>query len=146
MVFNSIESLEKHLLDKIESALYVTGELVYDKADEKLAEFYAEYDPDYYKRTNQLRDNTLSFRPVKRTYNGAEVEVGYTDTEVNYKHGNTTLTISNSMMGAYPHGGYEFAGGEPIFVKLLDDLFKYGYADYAIERGLKSVGIHARKV
>lgn len=142
MVFNSVSDMEAYLLNKIDEAVYAAGELVYEKADEKLAEFYAEYKPDYYKRTNQLRDNTLLFKPVKSTRRGAEVEVGYTDQAgIHYDHGNTALTVYNSMMGDYPHGGWEPAGGEPIFDKLLIDLFELGYADYALERGMRYAGI-----
>lgn len=146
MVFKNEADLKNFLLNKIEDALYITGELVYEKADEKLAEFYAGYSPDYYPRTNQLRDNTLMFNPVESTHNGAEVTVGYTDQEVHYKHGNSALTVSNSMTGEYPHGGWEPAGGKPIFMELLVDLYELGYADYALERGMQSVGLSVKRV
>lgn len=141
MVFKSIEQLEKHLLNKIEDAVYVAGEMVYDRADEKLANFYAEYTPDDYNRTYQLRDNSLSFSEIRKTSTGAEVKIGYTDENINYANGNTDLSVYNSMMGEYPHGGFEQAGGRAVFVELLNDLYEYGYADYALETGMMSAGI-----
>lgn len=145
MVFNSIEDLKKYLLLEIDEAVMAAGELVYEKADEKLAEFYVEYEPDYYKRTNQLRDNSLRFMPLTPIPNGAKVGIGYTDDDIGYKHGNTSLTVWNAMMGDYPHGGWKPAGGEPVFGKLLTDLYELGYADYALERGMDYAGIPFKK-
>jgi hypothetical protein len=145
VVFHSIKDIKKDLLNKIEQAVYDAGELVYERADEKLAQFYNEYEPDYYIRTNQLRDNSLSFSPAKKTNNGVSVEIGYIDQEINYNNGNTPLTVWNSMMGDYPHGGYEPAGGNPVFISFYNDLFELGYINHAVETGMRHAGIPAKR-
>ena len=130
MVFKSQKQLESFLLNKCKVAVADTENKVYAIIKSTLAEFYGEFSPEEYIRTNQLL-HSLVKTDVKRVGNGYEAEVYFDDSMLNYDQGGIPLqhtpehgmsgwatwtgeTVLNvAMESSVPHGGH--IGGTPVW-------------------------------
>lgn len=156
MVFKNQKQLEDFLMAKCKNAIIQAEEKVHQTIDNCLKQFYNEFSPDEYIRTEQLL-HSLVKSDVKESGNGFEVEVYFDVDGLNYPKGETELQsgrkgyanwnkdtiLDVAMTGSYgglPHGGY--AEGTAIWtesIKRLGDV--YGL----LERELRAQGIPIKK-
>ena len=156
MIFKNEKQLKEFLLAKCKNAIIQAEEKVHQIIDNCLKQFYSEFSPDEYIRTEQLL-HSLVKSDVKPSGNGFEAEVYFDINGLNYPKGETELqsgekgyanwdrdTILNVVMtGSYsglPHGGY--AEGTAIWtesIKRLGDVWSL------LEHELKAQGIPIKK-
>lgn len=135
MVFNSIDQLEKHLMQKCRAAVAETEKEVHDKFKVNVDNFYSEFTPEEYIRTGNLR-GSLQCSPVISSGNSVEAEV-YFDTP-SYEQGMMPLqhtpehgrygwatwsgedVLVTALSTGMPHGGY--AAGKPIWTIAMNEL------------------------
>lgn len=158
MVFKNEVQLKKFLLSKCKAAVAGTEQKVHDIIDKCLKQFYAQFDPDEYIRTEQLLHSLVKGN-VKKVRNGYEAEV-YFDTDGLYyqtgvvptQHGtgyavwdkDTILDVA--MTGSYgglPHGGY--AKGTAIWTKSQATIATLGGVYEMLERELHAIGVPVKK-
>lgn len=143
MVFDSIEALKNHILSCSKVAVEIARDKVYSVISECLEQFYSEFKPDVYVRTEQLLRSLVKDRVVS-TGNGWEAEV-YFDIELldystrivpdgkswspnNTYHRdawtkeNDKWVLETAMQGGKPHGGY--AEGTQIWTESMNWLTK----------------------
>lgn len=140
MVFKNEKQLKDFLLAKCKNTVVQTEEKVHRIIDNCLKQFYSEFSPDEYIRTEQLL-HSLVRSGVKTTANGFEAEVYFDVGLLNYQTGHiatqhgtgyatwdaeTVLRVAmTGDYGGLPHGGYE--GGTAIWtesLKRLGDIFE----------------------
>lgn len=141
MVFKNKTQLENYLLIKCRSAVIGVERQVYDAIDRCLKQFYAQFTPEEYIRTEQLL-HSLVKTDVKKVGNSYVAEVYFDESSLNYVTGyvqtqsgrtgyaawDTETILDVTMTGSYsglPHGGY--ASGTPIWTKsmaMLGDIYK----------------------
>lgn len=125
MVFKSENELKNFLLKGCQNAVIQAEEKVHRVIDDCLRQFYSEFSPDEYIRTEQLL-HSLVRSGVKSTGNGFEAEVYFDVSKLNYQqgvvptqHGTGYATWSEekvldvAMQSDTPHGGY--AGGTAVW-------------------------------
>lgn len=155
MIFKSEKQLKEFLLTKCKAAVVQTEEKVHRIIDDCLQQFYNEFQPDEYIRTEQLL-HSLVKSDVKSTGNGFEAEVYFDVNSLNYQNGwietmsghgyanwdkDTILEVV--MTGSYsglPHGGHE--DGTAIWtesIKRLGDIWNL------LEQELRAQGIPIKK-
>ena len=131
MIFKNETQLKKVLMEKCVNAVTNVKKKVHDEFVGNLNQFYNEFEPQEYIRTNALF-NSLEVTGVKRNGNYVEAEV-YFNTP-SYEHGWVPLQSGNHgysswsdekilgvvMSGTFPHGGYE--GGTAIWKSSLQSL------------------------
>lgn len=118
MVFKNEKELERFLLEKCRNAVAQTEQKVYAIIKSTLVQFYNEFTPEEYIRTNQLL-HSLVKTDVKKVGNGYEAEVYFDVSALNYQtgvvptqHGTGYATWSGqtvldvAMESGFPHGGY----------------------------------------
>lgn len=116
MVFKSQKELENFLLQKFKVAVAQAEQKVYQVIDRCLDQYYGEFKPDEYIRTQKLL-NSLVKTGVKKVGNGYEAEVYFDEKQLNYQtgvvqtqHGTGYATwgaeevLDTAMHGS--HGGY----------------------------------------
>ena len=156
MVFKNEKQLKDFLLAKCKTAITQTEEKVHRIIDDCLKQFYSEFKPDEYIRTQQLL-HSLVKSGVKQNGNSFEAEVYFNVGALNYDQGHVLLQSGNygwaewdaetvlrvAMTGDYgglPHGGYE--SGTAIWtesMKRLGNIFEL------LKQELVSQGIPIRK-
>lgn len=137
MVFKNEAQLKSYLLAKCEKAVVRAEEKVHRIIDDCLKQFYSEFTPDEYIRTQQLL-HSLVRSGINSTGDGFEAEVYFDVESLNYEagfvetqtgvgyatwDGETVLRVA--MESSVPHGGY--AGGTAIWQvsrAKLGDIFK----------------------
>lgn len=135
MVFKNEKQLKDFLLAKCQSAIVQAEEKVHRIIDDCLKQYYNEFAPDEYIRTQQLL-HSLVRSGVKSTANGFEAEVYFDVGKLNYQTGHiatqhgtgyatwdaeTVLRVAmTGDYGGLPHGGYE--GGTAIWTESLQRL------------------------
>ena len=156
MVFKNEKQLKEFLLAKCKSAIVQAEEKVHRIIDDCLKQFYSEFKPDEYIRTQQLL-HSLVRSGVKTTANGFEAEVYFDVGSLNYDQGLVPLqsggygwaewdaetVLKVAMTGDYgglPHGGYE--GGTAIWTESLKRL---GNIFELLKQELVAQGIPIRK-
>ena len=130
MVFKSEAELKAFLLPKIKKAVVDVEEKAHRIIDDCLKQFYSEFEPNEYIRTQQLL-HSLVRSGVKSTGNGYEAEVYFDAGLLNYQTGDVPLqhtsehgmygyatwdgqkVLDVAMTSGLPHGGY--AGGTAIW-------------------------------
>lgn len=124
MVFKNEKQLESFLLQKCKAAVASTEQKVYQVIDRCLDQYYDEFTPDEYIRTQKLL-HSLVRSGVKSTENGFEAEVYFDAGMLNYTTGSwdgeTVLNVA--MESSVPHGGY--ASGTAIWTtsrEILGDI------------------------
>lgn len=116
MVFKNQKQLESFLLQKCQAAVAQAEQKVYQVIDKCLDQYYGEFKPDEYIRTQKLL-NSLVKSGVKRDGNGYVAEVYFDEKQLNYQtgvvptqHGTGYATwgaeevLDTAMNGS--HGGY----------------------------------------
>lgn len=83
MTFKSTNELKSYLLSKMQPAISIVEEKIYQVIDKVLAQWYGEYDPVVYERTKQLL-HSLVKSDIKSTSNGYEAEVYFDATQLDY--------------------------------------------------------------
>lgn len=156
MVFKNEKQLKDFLLAKCKSAIIQAEEKVHRTIDDCLKQFYNEFNPDEYIRTQQLL-HSLVRSGVKQSGNSFEAEVYFDVGALNYEQGSVLLQSGNygwaewdaetvlrvAMTGDYgglPHGGYE--GGTAIWTESLKRL---GDIWNLLEQELRAQGIPIKK-
>lgn len=131
MVFKNEAQLKKFLMEKCANAVANVEKKVHEKFIGSLNQFYNEFEPQEYIRTNALF-NSLEVTGVKRNGNYIEAEV-YFNTP-SYEHGWVLLQSGNHgysywsdekilgvvMNGSLPHGGYK--GGTAIWKNSMQSI------------------------
>lgn len=107
MVFNSIDQLEKHLMQKCEAALIKSQEQVYQIIDRFVKEFYAEFTPEMYQRTYQLYRSLVKSNIVS-TGSGYKAEVYFDLGSLDYATG--AKPSGEQVMGAAEWGRHGAMG------------------------------------
>ena len=155
MVFKNEKQLKDFLLAKCKNAVVQAEEKVHRIIDGCLKQFYSEFSPEEYIRTQQLL-HSLVKSGVKSTGNGFEAEVYFDVDALSYQTGvvqtqhgtgyaawdkDTILDVA--MTGSYgglPHGGY--AGGTAIWTESIN---RIGDVWNVLEQELKAQGIPIKK-
>lgn len=131
MVFKNEAQLKRFLMEKCANAVANVEKKIHGEFVGSLNQFYNEFKPQEYIRTNALFDS-LEVTGVKRNGNYIEAEV-YFNTP-SYEHGWVPLQSGNygysywsdekilgvAMNGTLPHGGYE--GGTAIWKNSMQSL------------------------
>lgn len=129
MTFKSIEEFKNHILTKSEPAIRIAQDKITMIINHFLTQFYNEYDPTVYVRTEQLL-RSLTKKRVVSTPNGWKAEVYFDIDALDYhihtmkvkdkiytyedKNGwSNEQILDNTMTGSLPHGGA--AGGTAIW-------------------------------
>ena len=135
MVFRNETELKNFLLQKCRNAVVQVEESVHRTIDNCLKQFYSEFSPDEYIRTQQLL-HSLVKSGVKQVGNGFEAEVYFDVSSLNYQTGeiptqhgfgyatwDAETVLRVAMTGDYggkPHGGY--ATGTAIWTESMNRL------------------------
>ena len=134
MVFKNEAQLKKFLLLKCQAAVAQAEQRVYQVIDKCLDQYYGEFKPAEYIRTQKLL-HSLVKSGVKSTGNGFNAEVYFDESQLNYQtgviptqHGTGYATwgaeevLDTAMNGS--HGGY--IGGTAIWgtsMAILGDIY-----------------------
>lgn len=132
MLFNNDKQLENYLLMKSKSAVSGVERKIHDTIDKCLRQYYAQFEPNEYIRTEQLL-HSLVKTDVKKVGNGFVAEVYFDESAMNYETGSIEIkstatkdmwgyatwgaeqVLDTSMHGT--HGGY--IPGVPIWDKSM---------------------------
>lgn len=155
MNFDSIEQLEKYILDKCKIAVANAEQEVHRAIDKFLKKYYSDFEPKEYIRTEQLL-HSLVKTGVKSTGNGYMAEVYFDVGALNYETGYMYLrhtdehgmlgyatwdggkVLETAMQGS--HGGYTYT--EPIWAGSMVELWsKHGSIIKLLVKELKAAGI-----
>lgn len=156
MTFNSQAELEKFLLERCKKAVSNLENKIYAIIKSTLAQFYQEFTPESYIRTNQLL-HSLVKSEVKKVGNGYEAEVYFDASLLDYVHGfvetnsdwhgyaawDTDTILEVAMTGSYgglPHGGW--SEGTAVWTVSKERL---GNILAKLEYELKLQGIQVRR-
>ena len=119
MVFHNERELKNYILSCSDFAIKAAQEKVMMIINHFLTEFYREFTPEVYDRTEQLL-RSLTKSNIKSTGNGWVAEVYFDlsalDYSINRVNSSQTYwseeeVLENAMVGKYPHGGYTKATG-----------------------------------
>lgn len=152
MTFKNEKQLKDFLMAKCKNAVVQAEEKVHRIIDDCLKQFYSEFKPDEYIRTQQLL-HSLVRSGIHPSTNGFEAEVYFDVGLLNYDQGVVPLqsggygwaewdaetVLRVAMTGDYgglPHGGYE--GGTAIWTESLKRL---GNIFELLKQELKAQGI-----
>lgn len=169
MVFKREEELERFLLQKCKEAITQTEQKVFDVIDKCLRRFYAEFEPEFYIRTQQLLHSLVRSRVVSDG-KGFKAEVYFDVGLLNYEKGSVLLkktmtipiltkngdiryiqtnygyanwdenTVLNvAMTSGLPHGGY--ASGTAVWEDAMRALASLGGVFEMLLKELKAQGI-----
>lgn len=160
MEFTSTEQLKKYILQHSEIALRASQEKVYQIIENVLNQFYDEFEPSMYKRTNQLM-RSLVKSDVKQVGNQIVAYVYFDieklDYSMKYLFGdfrkntyhredwtkeNDKWVLENAMIGTYTHGGYPYATGNTrIWIESMEEIRKKIYDILKTELQLAGIPI-----
>lgn len=159
MTFKNEAQLKKFLLSKCKAAVAGTEQKVHDIIDKCLKQFYAQFDPDEYIRTEQLLHSLVKGKVESDGKNGYKAEVYFDVDGLHYQTGvvptqhgtgyavwdkDTILDVA--MTGSYsglPHGGY--AKGTAIWTKSQATIATLGGVYEMLERELQAIGVPIKK-
>lgn len=156
MVFKNNAQLERFMLDKCKKAVANLENKIYAIIKSTLVQFYQEFTPEAYIRTNQLL-HSLVKSEVKKVGNSYEAEVYFDASLLDYEHGwmetkadwygysnwDTDTILDIVMTGSdsgLPHGGW--AEGTAIWTVSKERL---GNILSKLEYELKLQGIPVRR-
>lgn len=157
MIFKNQKELKDFLLAKCKNAIVQAEEKVHQIIDGCLKQFYNEFEPDEYIRTEQLLHSLVKSEIKSDGKNGYKAEVYFDVDSLNYQNGRIETqsgygyanwdkdTILDVVMtGSYsglPHGGR--AKGTAIWTKsqaMIGDVWKL------LEQELRAQGIPIKKI
>ena len=104
MTFTDIKSLERYILKCNESAILVAQEKVYRVIKKFLDQYYAEYFPHEYIRTEQLLRSLVKSEVIK-TPTGYIAQIYFDASSMEYKGWSGERVLHEAMVGG-THGGY----------------------------------------
>lgn len=114
MVFKSENELKKFLLQKCQIAVARTQNKIYAIIKKVLVEFYQDYDPLLYERTNQLLHSLIKSN-VRQVGNGYEAEVYFDLSSINYTTGN--MPTGKQVMTAASQGLHGAIGNNLLYTQ-----------------------------
>ena len=141
--FKTQKELEDAILKRCKIAVAQTEEFVYDIIKETLDKFYGEYMPSLYIRTEQILRSAVKTGVVS-TGKGWKAEVYFDVGSLNHPTGNWSEPeiLSTVMIGNAPHGGWEPAGGTPVWTTSINEISPKIFDE--IKRNLIKAGIPVR--
>lgn len=152
MVFKSESELKSFLLMKCQNAIVQAEEKIHTVIDNCLKQFYSEFSPEEYIRTEQLL-HSLVRSGVESTNSGFKAKVYFDADALNYQtgvvqtqHGTGYATWSSekvldvAMTDSLPHGRY--ADGTAIWTESMNNL---GNIWNLLEQELIAQGIPIKK-
>lgn len=157
MIFKNESQLKGFLLAKCKAAVMSAEEKVHRTIDDCLKNFYSEFTPDEYIRTEQLLHSLVS-SGIKSDGNGYKAEIYFDVGKLNYKQGVVPLqhtsehgmygwatwtgqkVLDVAMTSELPHGGH--ASGTAVWTESIQRL---GNIIDLLERELKAQGIVVKK-
>lgn len=113
MSFKNDNEIKKFLLQKCRTAISQTQNKIYAIIKKALVEFYQDYDPILYERTNQLL-HSLVKTDVYQVRNGYRAEVYFDLSGINYMTGN--MPTGQQVMKAASHGLHGAIGRDLLYV------------------------------
>ena len=112
MVFKNENDLKKFLLQKCQIAVTQTQNKIYAIIKRALVEFYHDYDPLLYERTNQLLHSLVKSN-IRQVGNGYEAEVYFDLSGINYTTGNAPT--GKQVMAAASQGLHGAIGSNLLY-------------------------------
>ena len=164
MKFNNEEQLKKFLMQKCRAAVAGTEQKVHSIIDKCLKQFYAQFDPDEYIRTEQLLHSLVKSEVEPNGKNGYKAKVYFDVSSLHYQNGFIEIQSTEStgrmgyanwsletildvvMTGSYsglPHGGY--ARGTAIWSKSQAMIETLGGVYKMLENELQMIGVPIKK-
>ena len=160
MEFTSTEQLKKYILQHNEIAIRASQEKVFQIIERVLKQFYDEFEPTMYERTNQLM-RSLVKSDVKQVGNQIVAYVYFDieklDYSMKYLFGdfrkntyhredwtkeNDKWVLENAMVGTYTHGGYPYATDNTrIWIESMAEIRKKIYDILKTELQLAGIPI-----
>ena len=160
----NMNDLSKALKPKIENILNLVAEDVKTEIDDKLNEYYKEYSPIHYARTNQLR-NCCKIGEIKKNGNKISVEVFLDIKSLHYitKGSDPYKTVVSANSGL--HGGYDpdhidygqvpwstiknndgtkYGSGTRIWSEPMEELFDNGKLIELFKKSAKKYGLEIK--
>lgn len=147
-MINSINDLEKVLRPYIIKAMELTEDMIFKKIEEKVNEYYIEYEPKVYQRTDRLRDAPFKSE-IKKNGNSYYFTTGFRDDYLTFQYpGNTqweknipasgkdVLTYFNSSS----HGG-TIKGSHDYWDEVIEELGSEQGLLNLFKQNCKKVGI-----
>lgn len=141
MVFKNEAQLQNFLLTKCKNAVVSAEEKIHQVIDNCLKQFYSEFSPDEYIRTEQLL-HSLVRSGIKSSGNGFEAEVYFDVGSLNYVTGSWSAekVLDVAMTDSLPHGRY--ASGTAVWSVSQE---KLGNIYELLEQELKAQGIPIKR-
>lgn len=140
MVFKNEEQLKSFLLKKCTNAVAKTEKEVYETFDKNINNFYGEFTPYVYERTDKLR-NSLSATEVTQIGDGTYANVYFDASTMNYTTGSWSgeTVLQVALNSSVPHGG--FANGTAIFEESMLAMHDRGGVKEMLKQNLILEGI-----
>lgn len=113
MTFKNENELKTFLLQKCKDAMAQTQNKIYAIIKRALVEFYGDYNPVLYERTNQLL-NSLVKSEIRQVGNGYRAEVYFDLSSINYITGN--MPTGHQVMQAASYGEHGAIGKDFLYV------------------------------
>lgn len=155
MEFKNLEDFKRTLLDEMEVAVENAGGYVKDLLSLSVDQFYGEFEPNEYKRTEQIYKNLkkdITFTSGNRCLTSVYLDVdninyeqGWVETQSGdwaYASWDKDTILDVVLHGGYsgkPHGGY--ADGRPIWDNFMSKIESRGDFEEILAKELKKVGI-----
>ena len=160
MKFKNETQLKNFLMQKCRAAVAGTEQKVHNIIDKCLRQFYEQFEPEEYIRTEQLLHSLVKSKVEPNGKNGYKARVYFDATLLNYDNGyvaiqsteitgrmgyaawDTDTILDVVMTGSYsglPHGGY--ANGTAIWSKSEAMIQTLGGVLEMLERELKMIGV-----
>ena len=119
MTFKNEAALKTALVAACTNAVAEVEEKIYRTIDGNLNQFYGEFSPKLYIRTDAL-SNSLARTGVKPFGNGASAEVYFNTPSYSTGSWSGETVLNVAMESSVPHGGY--AGGTPVWSTSMAEL------------------------
>lgn len=141
--FTSVKALEDYIVGQMKVATESAREIAYMVIDTCLEEFYNDYTPVMYQRERAFLQSLVHTEPPRKTAHGWEADVYFDVNRLKHHSINQEKSeewiMNTVMVGAYPHGDWEKAGGEGVWVKATRE-FDANMINYLVN-SLKVAGI-----
>lgn len=135
MTFKNEAQLKKFLIGKCVKAVANAERKIHKEFAGNLNQFYTEFSPEEYIRTDALSSSLDSTGAVS-TGNGAEAEVRFNTPSYDTGSWSGETVLNVAMESSVPHGGY--AGGTAVWTKSMN---KLGDIEGLLMQELKKQGL-----
>lgn len=119
MTFGSVAALKAYLVAAAVDAVEEVEGKVHGTINSNLGQFYGEFSPEVYERTNAL-NSSLQSTGVIPTGSGAYAEVFFNTPSYSTGTWSGETVLNVALTGGAPHGGY--AGGTPVWTASMAEL------------------------